>query len=335
MENNGNVILVAYLIMLREKNNTKKYLDLSQFGDANEDLYQIMKGYLESQRPQNGSNPKIFKEGNKKTIYFNSVQYNDQERTIKTRVDIGEFGTSYPIMDVNTGVTKYTTSKDDTTSTPINIFISIPKASNEKDLRRTHGIAVFEKFRNRAAKGLFQENFNKYFKPSHDNFIVEFEPYTPSYLLDYLKEDLKNNNSLTKVELKSMQIPSDLTDVFEGTNEHGRGPTISLELSGKGFTPSFRSKIGGILRHESSIRGILGDWFPTDQIAFNIEVEGERKRIVIKEDGETILPGIDITHLVSEDPLTGFPDQASIFKESEKHVKQIYEMMNKMEGLSP
>ena len=328
MGNNGTVVLMAYTIRLREKNDTKKLLDLSNFGGKNEDLYEIIKTYLESQKPKAGMNPKIYKEGNKKTLFFNTVDYDDKKREIRSRVDIGEYGLSYPLIDVDTGATKYTAERNDTTALPINFYINIPNSLTQKGIKRTHGIIVFEKFRNRGAKGLFHENFDKYFKMDHEDLKVEIESYTPDYILEYLRNNL-DGKALTKVELKSLVIPKDLTDVYSGKGLEKKAATIKVELSGAGFSESFLSGIQSRLRHEAPVTGIVGEWLTPEQISFNVEVDGERKRIIIKEEGETVLPGIDITSKVEDDKNTGFPLQSDVYREAEKHAKQILERMDR------
>ena len=73
---------------------------------------------------------------------------------------------------------------------------------------------------------------------------------------------------------------------------------------------------------------LVGDWFDVSEISAKVKVDGKDETIIIKEEKELIIPGLDITKNARPDK-NGFPPPDSVHRESDKYLKDLEKKLMK------
>lgn len=309
------VILIGYEIKIKKKREDG-YKSLADFNGSN-DFYKVILDYLATHQPKKAGASNAFKvkQADQKTIGFDGFAKDDTKRTIFGTVKIGEFGISYEMINVENQNLEHTRTVNETDSFPIHFFIKIPDVN---DPLRYSGIAVFEKFRGRGAKGLFESHFLETFKSSFPEYMVLMRPLVPDEILASL-----DKGKISEVTLKAPSLPKNIEDHYsQGEVETERSKLI-YTFSKAGADKKMNKYLKGVVDKSEPMNGILvGDWFTVKEIDAKLKVDGKDETIIIKEEKEQIIPGLDITKKAKPGK-NGFPPSDKVQNESLVYLKEL------------
>lgn len=309
------VILIGYEIKIKKKGE-QGYKSLAAFDGVN-DFYQVIVDYLTTHQPKKAGEPNAFKvkQADLKTIGFDGFTKDDTKRTIFGTVKIGEFGLSYEMVNVENQNLEHTRTVSETDSFPIHFLLKVPDIND--DLRFS-GIAVFEKFRGRGAKGLFESHFMETFKTVYPDYTLIMKPLVPEEVLTSL-----DKGKISEVSLKSPNLPKNMEDYYSSGNEETQRANITYKFSKSGANKKMNKYLKGVVNKTEPMNGVLvGDWFDVNEIDAKLKVDGKDETIIIKEEKEQIIPGLDISNKVKPDK-NGFPPPNKVQNESLVYLKEL------------
>lgn len=312
------VIIVGYTIKVFDEVN-KRYEPLKNFGGNNSNLEKELFDFLNNRQ----GSTKIEKHGQMRTIFYGDLgNYNKIQDIIKCKAYVGSYGDRYDIVDVSQRKIDYSLKEDDSYGFPLNFLFKIEDLNSKTP---DTGIIVFEKYKNHGAKGLFQEQFSKYLKQKFPDYTIEIEPIVPEEVINYIR-----NGNFKETILRSHQIPSDIANSFESGEDIRRKAKVELKITNLGIKRKLKDMIldkmtKNKLSELSSI--ISGNLIPSEEISFLIELNGNEKRILIKEEGETMTPGIDVTGQVRDKEGTSV-NFGRLFQVQYKYLLEIEEKLN-------
>jgi hypothetical protein len=309
------VILTGYDIKIK-KVREDGYKTLEQF-DGKNDFFQVLSKYLSDHQPKQLGIPNayIVKQADLKTIGFAGFSPDTNTRTIFGTVKIGEYGLSYGMVNVNNQSLTHNRTVDETDLFPIHFLFRVPRIN---DQLKFSGIAVFEKFRNRGAKGLFESHFYEYFRKLFPDYLILMRPLVPEEVLDSL-----TRGTISEVTLKSPRLPSNPEDFYYKGEKEGEHAKLTYTFSKKGAKKKLNDYLKNVISKKQSMKGVLvGEWFDVNEINAKVKVDGKDETIVIKEEKELIIPGLDITKNAPPEK-NGFPPPDSVRREAGKYLKDL------------
>lgn len=309
------VILIGYEIKIKKKRE-QGYKPLAEFNGVN-DFYQVIVDYLTTHQPKNTGKPNAFKvkQADLKTIGFDGFIKDDTKRTIFGTVKIGEFGLSYEMVNVENQNLEHMRSVNETDSFPIHFLLKVPDVN---DVLRFSGVAVFEKFRGRGAKGLFESHFMETFKTVYPDYTLIMNPLVPEEILTSL-----DKGKISEVTLKSPKLPKNIEDYYSRGNEETERANITYKFSKVGADKKMNNYLKGVVNKAKPMNGVLvGDWFDVNEIDAKLKIDGKDETIIIKEEKEQIIPGLDISKK-AKPAKNGFPPPNKVQNESLVYLKEL------------
>ncbi len=315
------VILIGYDIKIK-KVREEGYKPLEKF-DGKNDLFQVLSKYLSEHQPKSPGAPNAIKvkQADLKTLGFDGFNVDLNTRTIFGTVKIGEYGLSYGLVNVNNQNLTHNRTVDETDTFPIHFLFRIPDIN---DKLRFSGVAVFEKFRNRGAKGLFESHFDDYFRKMFPEYLLLMRPLVPEEILDSL-----TRGKISEVTLKSPSLPSNVEDFYDkGEKEEARAK-LTYTFPKLGAKNKMNNYLKNVVGKKQSMKGVIvGDWFDVSEISAKVNVDGKDETIIIKEEKELIVPGLDITKNAKPGK-NGFPPPESVRRESDRYLKDLEKKLMK------
>lgn len=291
------VILTGYTIRVRESR-SKDYKTLRKFDGGTGNLFGTFNEFLKNRIGHSN----IENLGDQKTIFYDGLQIINNPSYINFIAYVGAYGTAYQLLDHTSGNLKYTRNTKDTDAFPLQFTIYIPDVNSKiPDI----GILISEKYKNKAAKGLFETHFKDYFLRKFPGYILEMEPIIPEEFYTFFEKGI-----ITTTRMKSYSIPQNIEDSYQsGTSTKGK---TSIELVIKNEDLKKRVKDSILKRFKEKRHGDLSTLFTgypitPEEISFTGTLNGKQATVILKEDGETMVPGIDVTDRVSFSNYTGFP----------------------------
>lgn len=298
------VTITGYTIMLRKSGRSKDFRILRQFGEKNNDLYNILFDFLNDRI----GNSKIENVGDDKTIFYDGIN----KHAINTDTDsdcidftakIGGYGISYPILDHVNGELKYTRSTDDTDAFPLEFTVYMPGIN---DTHPGTGFLISEKYKNKAAKGLFETHFKQYFSKNYPGYIIEIEPIIPEEFFSFFKK-----GKISKTTIKSYSIPKNIEDRFTSGENTKSKASVELVMKNQDLKKSIKNLISETLKEKKHV--VLHELFTgyliePEEVSFTGILDGKKTTVILKEEGETMVPAIDVTKQVMLSG-NGFPDK--------------------------
>ncbi len=315
------VILIGYDIKIK-KIREEGYKPLEKF-DGKNDFFQILSKYLSDYQPMTPGSPNVIKvkQADQKTIGFDGFTAEANSRTIFGTVKIGEYGLSYGLVNVNNQNLTHNRTIDETDSFPIHFLFKIPDMNNT--LRFT-GVAVFEKFRNRGAKGLFESHFEEYFRKLFPDYLLMMRPLVPEEVMDSL-----TRGKISEVTLKSPGLPGNVEDFYYKGEKEDERAKLTYTFPKTGARKKMNDYLKDVVGKKQSMNGVLvGDWFEVAEISAKVKVDGRDETIIIKEEKELIVPGLDVTKNARPGK-NGFPPPEAVRRESDKYLKELEKKLMK------
>jgi hypothetical protein len=295
------VIITGYTIRLK-KIRVKDYKKLRQF-DGHNDLHNILYKFLNNKT----GNSNMDEVGDQKTIFYDNLDTPKNPDCINFTAYIGSYGTAYQLLDHIMKSLKYTRDTDDTDAFPLQCTIHIPDInSNYPDI----GFLISEKYKNRAAKGLFETHFKKYFSNSFPDYILEMEPIIPEEFFTFFKKGI-----ISTTKIKSYSIPNNIEDSFSSGENTKSKASVELVIKNKDLKRNLKNAISNRLKNKKHINlSTLFTGYPItpEEITFTGTLNGKQTTVILKEEGETMVPGIDVTKQVIPSKKTGFPNEKSM-----------------------
>lgn len=311
-------MLIGYTIRIREKRQ-ERYMPLKNFDGNNNDLGKEITEFLKNHQ----GHIKIEEVGDKRSIFYGDLgNFDNNKGIIQCKAFVGSFGDKYDIVNMKQHIVDYTLKPEDSYGFPLNFMLKIQDLSSKTS---DFGIIVFEKYKKHGAKGLFEEQFSKYFMKKFPDHIVEIEFIVPEEVLNYIK-----NGKITETTLKSYKVPADISDSYEAGTDSRKKAKIELKIFNMDLKSSLRTKILALINKKEPgklSQVITGHLIEPNEISLTIEYKGSEKNIIIKEEGETMTPGIDVTKQVinkSGDPL----DNTKLFEAEYKYLIEIEKKLN-------
>ncbi len=295
--------------------------------DGKNDLFQVLRMYLYTHQPKTSGVPDTIKvkQADQKTLIFDGFESDTNSRTIFGTAKIGEYGLAYNLVDVNNQNITYKRTVNETDSFPIHFLFHIPDMNS--NLRFT-GVAVFEKFRNRGGKGLFESDFDEYFRKKFPDYLLRMESLVPEEVMDSLTRGV-----ISEVTLKSPSLPKNEEDFYDnGEKEEGRSK-LTYTFPKAGAKENLNKWLKKVVGKKELMNGVLtGDWFDVNEISAKVNVDNKDETIIIKEGGELIVPGLDISKNARPEKKNGFPPPEAVRRESEKYLIDLEKkLMNELQ----
>lgn len=315
------VILIGYDIKIK-KVREDGYKPLEQF-DGNNDFLQVLSKYLADHQPKQPGIPNAYKvkQADLKTIGFDGFSTDTKARTIFGTAKIGEYGLSYGLINVTSQNLTHNRTVDETDTFPIHFLFRVPRIN---DPLRFSGIAVFEKFRNRGAKGLFESHFYEYFQKLFPDYLLLMRPLVPEEILDSL-----TRGKISEITLKSPSLPSNAEDFYDKGEKEEERAKLTYKFPKSGAKRKLNDYLKNIIGKKQSMNGVLvGEWFDVSEISAKVKVDGKDETIIIKEEKELIIPGLDVTENARPGK-NGFPPPDAVRRESEKYLKDLEKKLMK------
>ena len=134
-----------------------------------------------------------------------SSKFNRQNRVISGVVETGEYGYEAYLYDVQAAAVSYQRTANDAEMVPFYFLVNLPA-------QRDEGVLILQRRAQYGIRTVFLQDFTQYFKEFDSTIQVELNPLVPQRLIDqYLQK-----GRLTKVRFIRFEIPSDVTDAFDG-----------------------------------------------------------------------------------------------------------------------
>lgn len=314
------VILIGYIMRIKERN-TSDYRKLRNFDGNSSDFGVVLYNFLKDKSGVQN----IEDVGDQKTIFYGDLDYyNNNKNFIKCKSYVGTFGNRYDVVNHKTGKIDYNLMPDDSYAFPLNLIAYIPDINT---LYPDIGILVFEKFKNHGAKGLFETQLNRYFSKNFHDYTIEIEPVVPEEIITYLEK-----GKVITTEISSLRPPKDLADKYSQGTSSKKKVKVALTITNMDLKPSVRNLIVSQLRQRKHVKLsdlLTGYLIDPNEIKFSLEYNNHMKKIVLKEEGEVMTPGIDVTDQVK--PLThdGYPDDTKLYSAQYSYLNDIRETYNK------
>ncbi len=316
------VILTGYEIKIK-KVREDGYKPLEKF-DGKNDFFQVLKMYLDTHQPKAPGVPNTIKvkQANQKTLILDGFDSDASSRIIFGTAKIGEYGISYNLVDVNKQNITHNRTVNETDSFPIHFLFHIPDMNN--DLRFT-GVAVFEKFRNRGAKGLFESQLDEYFEEKFPDYILKMEPLVPEEVMDSLTKGV-----ISEVTLKSSGMPKNVEDFYDKGEKEEERAKLTYTFPKAGAKKNLNNWLKKVIGMDQSMNGVLtGNWFDVNEINAKVKVDDKDETIIIKEEKNLIMPGLDVSKNARPEKKNGFPPPESVRRESEKYLIDLEKRLTK------
>jgi hypothetical protein len=315
------IVLIGYTIRIKEKRRPN-YKSLRNFDGNSADFGVFLYDFLKSK----SGNQNIEEIGDQKTIFYGDLGYhNNDKKYIKCKAYVGAFGNAYDIINFRTKNIDFIMQNEDSYAFPLNFIAYIPDLNSKyPDI----GILVFEKYKNHGGKGLFDNQLKYYFSKKYNHLTLQIEPIVPEELIKYLEK-----GKITSTVISSLKIPDDLSDSYSRGTESKKKAKVELTIKNLDLNSDKRSLIVNMLRDRKHVKLsnlLTGYLIEPDEVKFSLEYEDHIKNIVLKEEGEIMTPGIDVTQQVG--PIlkrTGFPEDAKLYLAEYTYIDDIKESLNK------
>lgn len=276
------ILIEPYVIRLKEKfrRKNKHQFVLNSFGDAGLDLFDVFKNYLAPYVNQ------AHQFGGAKAAKITAYQNNS--RVLKGRLNVGEFGYSSQIVDVNTGNQNYLKLRTDADLTPYYFAIHLPA-------NKTAGIVILQRIGKGGIRNVLDHLIESEFRATYEDTTLMISPLAPE---EALKDALKNE--IREVSFVQHSIPADLTDKFI-PKKQTRGKFIVTVKTEEHAMPKINAWLKKKINGKSQFSDIIElESFQPDSIKATVRV-GEKDRIMEISDKIRFKPSFDIT----EDVQTG------------------------------
>ena len=273
-------------------------LPLRNFSSTH-DLYSAFIKYLEQRDERHFNDP----EQNK---VFRVTKWLVEENLVKGIIEIGDYGMSAELVDVESSNKTYQKSTTEAEMTPHYFLAYLPP-----DFDR--GIMILQKNSGRGIQTALFADFKKQARTYDPKGKVHFTPLVPK---NYI-EELKKNGRFTKIRFIKNELPDNITNAYkrdtyeepekvEGLSEftiqprkNGTLPQRILDWALEAITDKSRvSNMAEVIGHEY------------DKVKMEI-VMGGRKRTINLDNLDSLRTDIDITKTIRTDE-GGHPEFSSI-----------------------
>ncbi|MGP6220958.1 hypothetical protein [Caldiplasma sukawensis] len=315
----GKVVINGYLLRIKEKNKSG-YKPLRNFDGNSSDFAKILYDFINGNQGFNN----IKDLGDQKTIYYGDLGYYDQQQEIiKGKSYVGAYGNDYEVVDRITKQVDYNIKPDDSYGFPLNFMIHIPSLNSNTKLSET-GIVVFEKFKNHGAKSLFEVDLKQYFYSSsqHNSYLIEIEPFIPKEIINTME-----HGKISSTTIKGSSISSDMAENISME----KNSKVELTFKNASITAKLRNSIVNILRNGGHFKlgeVLEGPIIDPNEISFDTEYNGQKRRVILKEEGEMMTPGIDVTEDVKPFTNRGYPNDIKMYEREYEYIQQIKQSYN-------
>ena len=273
-------------------------LPLRKFSSTH-DLYSAFIKYLEQRDERHFNNP----EQNK---VFRVTKWLAEEYMAKGIIEIGDYGMSAELVDVESSNKTYQKSTTEAEMTPYYFLAYLPS-----DLDR--GIIILQKNSGRGVQTALFSDFKKQARVHNPKGRVQFAPMVPR---NYV-EELKRNGRFTKIRFIKKEDLDNITNAYK-RDTYGEGEKVE-GLSEFTIQPvrsgSFPRRVTDWALEAISDKSRVGNMaevigYEYDNVKMEI-VMGGRKRTINLENLDALRADIDITKTIRMDE-GGHPEFASI-----------------------
>ena len=291
------VTITEYTIRLK-RSGTKEYQTLRQF-DGNNDLRKALSDFINDRVGYS----KIENLGDEKTIFYDEIKILATPDCINFTAKIGGYGISYPIFDHTTKELKYTRNTNDTDAFPLQFTIYIPGINDKSpDI----GFLISEKYKNKAAKGLFETQFKKYLSEKFQDYTLEIEPIIPQEFFKFFDKGI-----ISTTKIKSYSTPKNIEDSFTSGENTKSKSSVEVIINNMDLIQKKKKLISRIFKRKGHVdlhELFTGYIITPDEISFKGTLDGKERTVILKDDGESMVPGIDVTDQVKLSKI-GFPEE--------------------------
>jgi hypothetical protein len=187
-----NISLSSYTIEVRERN-ARKAERTDAFGGR--DLLDLFDQFLNTRKT--ASNDK------QQMMLLRVRTFKRSARMCRGVFETGEYGYSSDLVDVASLKLAYSRKADEAGMLPFFFHIFLPKNENL-------GLLVLERFGNFGIRGVFADEFKKFFQQKCPDFSIAFKPIVhPEQLGTYSK-----NGVVKRLTFRQLQLPKDVCDAY-------------------------------------------------------------------------------------------------------------------------
>lgn len=272
------IIIEPYAISVTKRWKQKdKFLPLDAFADE-EDFCDFVHSQLSPLQSSPVALPERYKAAK-------ITSYRNQDRFIRGRLQVGDYGFESPIFNVETGARAYEKQKVDADLIPYYFAFYLPAGCD-------YGVALLQKMGAFGIKAIIGDLIKEPFKDFYENLTLNIRPLAPA---DAAKNALQYD--IHEVRFIQHAIPADVADKFlRKRNPQGK-ITITVETSEDPMS-KLNGLLGKLINGQSEIPDLLEfDDFTPDSLKAVIQM-GDRQRIMEISERVRFRPSFDITEEV-------------------------------------
>ena len=207
------------------------------------------------------------------------------DSTVNGIVEIGEYGYTADLYNVDTETVSYQRIGTDAEMMPFYFLTHLPA-------HRDEGIILLQRRSNLGIRTIFLKDFAEYFEKSDPDFKVLFNPLVPQQLInEYLQ-----NGRLTKMRFIQFGLPSDLSDFYDAGGHVETEGTAELVFSpGRGQSIPMLNWLREVLNGRREMQEMIElRGYEYDNVKVELDVRGSKKTLDLS-DVLKIRANVDIT----------------------------------------
>ena len=253
--------LGCYTIRLRDKH-SKTYRRLDDVGGG-KDLLMVLREYLQSRTASYAINTDTQK-------LLRVLSFQPQDRLVSGIVETGEYGYEADLYDVNAAAVSYQRSRHDAEMVPFYFLANIPA-------QRDEGLLILQRRAQYGIRTVLLQDFRKYFEMLSPQMLIEINPIIPQGFIDQYLRD----GRIKKVRFVRFEIPSDITDAYEGGGHTEVPGYAELAISaGRDQSLPLLGRIQDVLDGRRSVNDLIElHEFDYDTVKVEMEFAGSRKTV--------------------------------------------------------
>lgn len=289
------ITAVAYLVAVRELNARKsENLTLGSFNKA-DSLRDVVLKLL-----QKHSELTLIKEFQR--AFTITISEHNDESILCGYINLGEYGTSSKLINIDDGSISHEKTKFETDPTPFYFYMSVPSNRNK-------GILILQQIGVSGAKGVLDSVVTFKFNALYPEYRLHIDGLT---IADEMQRHIEHG-AIEEIIVEKHEIPADIADKFTGKSHSYEG---KISFSVKPKNPEFFRR-GGLLSYVKGEKTIA-DVFELDDLGFDIVKSkvklGDHVRTLnlSKPAGLTMLFDVTKDLTLGAD---GFPTEESLHKQ--------------------
>jgi hypothetical protein len=260
------ITFAAYRIRIR-RSRTKDYCQLHDVNGS--DLFDVTYAFLKSL----GAHP-FRDDSGKKLVRLDADQVASSDRSIRGRMETGDYGYESEIVDAKRGLTAYRRKTTDAELLPFYFLLWLPSGQDS-------GIVLLQRFGLLGIRRVFKDYLEQYVRDNCGPFTLELNPLVPEDLIDELVE----KGEILRVTYRTKKLPKDIADVFDARRfPDAKGYAEFAIVAKKGYHLLMGRYIKRLIRRPDRVGRLLEiSEFEDAQVRVKFRMNGEVRTIDLSD----------------------------------------------------